>query len=133
MDLELLLPLTAQHRRGFVGEPEAEQIIERLFAAPAIDARQIPHHCVCRPESGERRLALAVFADGLVCAIRHVDSRLRDQASAARSALDWIESASQSHFYAFERLCQLFAIDADWLRGRVQREIERRRQHSEAA
>jgi len=133
MDIKLLLPVPAPVPRPLLGELEVERMVDRVFAAPFVDARQVPSHCVSRPDSGELRLALAVLEDGLCCAIRHGDSRVREQWRAARAALDWIESDDTSHFYAFERLCQLFAIEPQWLRRRVQREIERRRSQSEAA
>jgi len=123
MEIRNLLPshpLTPARR---LTGAEIDQVMERLFAPPSIDAGQVPMHGATRLESGEMRLALAVLEDALRCTLRHHDSRLVEQRQAAREAMEWIRSEDDSPPFTFVRICQLFDLDPDWIRDMVRRHV----------
>jgi hypothetical protein len=98
---------------------EVEDLLDHLFAPPSVDPGQVPMHASGRLESGELRLALAILEDALRCALRHHDSHIAEQRTAAREAMEWIRSDDDSPPFTFVRLCQLFDLDPDWVRDSV--------------
>ena len=66
---------------------------------------------------GERRLVQAVLED----ALRSVIAARQGRASATRvrQELAWFTSRDATDPFAFERVCEVLSIDADWLRRRV--------------
>jgi hypothetical protein len=109
-------------------------MLARLFAAPSVDAGQVPMYAPSRLDSGERRLALAILEDALRCVVRHHGSRVAEQRQAAREAMDWMARDDDTPPFTFVRLCQIFELDPDWIRRLVRRQLlEARSRHAPAA
>ena len=125
MDIRNLLPTGVAPPKRRLSGSDVEELLERMFAPPTVDAGQVPLHVPTRIDSGEMRLALAVLEDALRCALRHHDSRVVEQRMAAREALDWMRSDDDSPPFTFVRICQLFDLDPDWVRAMVDRHVFR--------
>jgi hypothetical protein len=123
MELNLLFPDPVATPARRLGATEVEEMIERLLAAPFVDASQVPLNHPARPDSGEMRLALAILDDALRCVLRHSRSPLRKQRCEARDARRWIESDDTAYALSFVPICQTFGIDPDWVRGLVRRQV----------
>ena len=130
MDIRTLLPtdLSAPARR--LSGADGEELMERMFAPPAVDQGQIPMNAATRIDSGEMRLALAVLEDALRCVLRHHESRVVEQRQAAREAWQWMQSDDDSPPFTFVRICQLFDLDPSWIRSSVQRHLGRARSNA---
>jgi hypothetical protein len=124
MDIRTLLPTGPNAPARRLSGADVDEVMERMFAAPSVDAGQVPSNGTGRIESGEMRLALAVLEDALRCALRHHESRVLEQRLAAREALVWMRSDDDSPPFTFVRICQLFDLDPDWIRQTVQRHLE---------
>ncbi len=130
MNLHALLPNPPPRPTRRVTASEVDQLLERLFAAPAVDPGQVPVRARPQFVSGEMRLALAVLEEALRCALRHHASPLRRQREASREALAWMQCEDDEAPFTFVRLCQLFDLDPAWLREtvlRYRRELAARR------
>jgi hypothetical protein len=113
-------PARAARRPGAF---EAEEIVERLLAAPFVDVEQVPLHHRTRLDSGEMRLALAILDDALRCAVRHSCSPLARQRAEARDAQQWIDSDESAYALSFVPICQVLDLDPEWVRGLVRRRL----------
>jgi hypothetical protein len=122
MDMMLLFPSSSPPERK-VTPPELEEMIDRVLAAPSVDPTQVPMHHRARPDSGEARLALAILDDAIRCVLRHAESRLAHQRAEAIEALDWIRSERSDYALCFVPICQLFDIDPDWIRGKIEKAL----------
>jgi hypothetical protein len=69
------------------------------------------------PNTGERRLAFAVFGDGLNCYLKYAKSKSRAGQKLFREAEDWIFSTTDQGVFGFENLCDTFGIEPNLLRG----------------
>jgi len=118
MDMMLLFPASSPPEKK-VTAPEMEEMIERVLASPSVDVGQIPMHHRSRIDSGEARLALAILDDAIRCVLRHAESRLAHQRAEAVEALEWIRSDRSDYALCFVPICQLFDIDPDWIRGKI--------------
>jgi len=127
MEIRNLLPSSPREPRRRLTGADVDDLIERMFAPPAVDAGQVPMNGRSRSESGEMRLALAVLEDALRCTLRHHDSRLVEQRQAAREAMDWMRSDDDAPPFTFVRICQLFDLDPSWIRETVHRHVFRDR------
>ena len=67
--------------------------------------------------SAEKRLAAAVLASALVEIRDHHGSPGHRRPVA--EALEWIAADASSWPYSFVRLCELFGLEVDWVRGVV--------------
>ena len=76
------------------------KVLEQFLAGGELLPSQLPSPS---DWSAEKRLAAAVFSSGMMA---------RD--------LDWIESEDMDWPYSFLRLCELFALEPEWVRGVVQ-------------
>lgn len=123
MDIRNFLPSQPATPVERLSTAAVEELMERMFAPPAVDAGQVPMHVSARLETGEMRLALAILEDALRCALRHHDSRITEQRLAAREAMDWIRSEDDSPPFTFVRVCQLFDLDPDWIRDTLHRHL----------
>ena len=125
MDIRNLLPSQPPTPVRRLNGADVEEVLERMFAPPSVDAGQVPMHVQSRLETGEMRLALAILEDALRCALRHHDSRITEQRIAAREAMEWIRSDDDSPPFTFVRVCQLFDLDPDWIRDTLHRNLFR--------
>jgi hypothetical protein len=133
MDIRNLLPSQPPTPVRRLNGADVEEVLERMFAPPSVDAGQVPMHAQSRPETGEMRLALAILEDALRCAMRHHDSRITEQRIAAREAMEWIRSDDDSPPFTFVRVCQLFDLDPDWIRDTLHRHLFQTNVRHEAA
>lgn len=125
MDIQNLLPAQPATPPQRLNASDVEEVLERMFAPPSVDAGQVPMNVHSRVDTGEMRLALAILEDALRCAMRHHDSRITEQRLAAREAMDWIRSEDDSPPFTFVRVCQLFDLDPDWIRDTLHRHLFR--------
>jgi hypothetical protein len=121
MDPRVLFPSPPTTPVTRLDRAEVDDVLDRLFAAPSIDAGQVPMHVPHRLDSGEMRLALAILEDALRCVLRHHDSPINEQRHAAREALEWMRSDDDAPPFSFVRVCQLFDLEPDWIRRTVRR------------
>ncbi|MFM7142096.1 MAG: hypothetical protein ACKO2K_09325 [Alphaproteobacteria bacterium] len=122
MDMMLLFPASSPPEKK-VTAPEMEEMVERVLASPSVDVSQIPMHHRSRIDSGEARLALAILDDAIRCVLRHAQSRLAHQRAEAQAALDWIRSDRSDYALCFVPICQLFDIDPDWVREKIDKAL----------
>lgn len=122
MDMMLLFPASSTPEKK-VTAPEMEEMVERVIASPSVDVSQIPMHHRSRIDSGEARLALAILDDAIRCVLRHAQSRLAHQRAEAEAALDWIRSDRSDYALCFVPICQLFDIDPDWVREKIDKAL----------
>jgi len=127
MNIRTLLPTEPRAPERRLSGSDVDELMERMFAAPSVDAGQIPMNGKTRIDSGEMRLALAVLEDALRCVLRHHDSRIAEQRLAAHEAVVWMQSDDDAPPFTFVRICQLFDLDPDWIRSTVRRHVERSR------
>ena len=123
MDMMLLFPASSPPEKK-VTAPEMEEMIERVLASPSVDVSQIPMHHRSRIDSGEARLALAILDDAIRCVLRHAESRLAHQRAEAMEALDWIRSDRADYALCFVPICQLFDIDPEWVREKIDKALK---------
>ncbi len=64
----------------------------------------------------ERRLVIAVLQDAVDCFQKHIFSADRKQQQLFREADEWIQSNDRSWPFAFENVCDLLQINAEYLR-----------------
>ncbi|MFM8408984.1 MAG: hypothetical protein ACKOCT_01810 [Alphaproteobacteria bacterium] len=122
MDMMLLFPASSPPEKK-VTAPEMEEMVERVLASPSVDVSQIPMHHRSRIDSGEARLALAILDDAIRCVLRHAQSRLAHQRAEAQEALEWIRSDRSDYALCFVPICQLFDIDPDWVREKIDKAL----------
>lgn len=90
--------------------------LAHLLAGGELVAAQRPAACVWTPE---KSLAAAVLASALIEISDHSGSPKREAAVAAELA--WVRGEAGDHLYAFRRVCELLNLDAQWVRGAVDR------------
>ena len=73
--------------------------------------------------SGEFRLMWAVFEDGLDCYLRYANHPSPRMQEMFREAKAWIESHEEEWLFSFANICQVFQIDADYLRNGLHRRV----------
>jgi len=61
--------------------------------------------------------------DAIRCVLRHAESRLAHQRAEAQEALDWIRSDRADYALCFVPICQLFDIDPDWVREKIDKAL----------
>lgn len=115
--------ITEESKRGSHGGAVARgdlAVLDDLMAAGQILATQQASASNWTPE---KRMAAAVLASALV-EIRdhHANSSYRRRVG---EDLEWIESAEVEWPYSFLRLCQVFDLDAAWVREVVRRWMAR--------
>jgi hypothetical protein len=64
----------------------------------------------------ERRLAIAVLEDAVDCFQKHLTARDRKSRQLFVDADEWISSQDRSWPFAFENICDLLHINAEYLR-----------------
>src|SRR5436190_8454182 len=64
----------------------------------------------------ERRLVIAVLQDAVDCFQKHLMAADRKQQQLFREAEEWICSSERSWPFAFENICDLLQINAEYLR-----------------
>lgn len=89
-------------------------ILDHLMARGEMLAAQMPAPCNW---SAERRLAAAVFAGALVEIRDHAGERKYRRRIA--EDVDWVDSEEKEWPYSFLRLCDLFGLEAAWVRSVV--------------
>ncbi len=67
----------------------------------------------------ERSLMIAVLEEASRCFLNHCTSTDRKQRVLYEEARDWFAAPEQTHLYAFENVCAVLGIDADYLRRRI--------------
>lgn len=102
---------------------EIDRLSEGMILAGAVDSGQMPHGGGQVEDSPERSLARAILFDAVSCAVRHSDSPLQTQRSAANAALRWIQDPDGSWFLSFPRICDSLGIGEDYLRELVVRNV----------
>jgi len=90
-------------------------VIQHLMAGAELLPSQTPS--VSLDWSPEKRLAAAVLASALM-EIRDALPKHRRQVA---QTLGWIRSADVDWPFSFLRLCDLFSLDPEWVRGVVRR------------
>jgi len=73
--------------------------------------------------SGEFRLMWAVFEDGLDCYLRYANHPSPRMQEMFREAKAWIESHEEEWLFSFANICQVFQIDAHYLRNGLHRRV----------
>lgn len=99
-------------------EPLAQglRVIDELMAATVQLPSQTPKHSTWSPE---KRLAAAVLGTTLLeLRERHDDPTRRRRIA---ESLEWIASDEVEWPFSFLRLCDVFGLDAGWVRGVVAR------------
>lgn len=104
---------------------EVDRILDRLILAHSVDPAQVPLHQPATEDSPELQLHRAILFDAVQCAVRHVNSPLRNQQLEGRAAMRWINSNDESYFLSFVPICQRFHIEPEWIRRLVRTEIRR--------
>jgi hypothetical protein len=74
----------------------------------------------------EKRLMLAVLTEAVATFLRHLEAKTGRGQRLFREAEEWIESEDMSWTFAFENVCQTVGLDAEYLRGGLERLKERR-------
>ena len=64
----------------------------------------------------ERRLVIAVLQDAVDCFQKHLIARDRKAQQLFRDAEEWVGSTDRSWPFAFENVCDLLQINAEYLR-----------------
>lgn len=73
----------------------------------------------------ERRLVIAILEDAVDCFTKHVFARDRRGQQLFRDADEWIRDSDREWPFAFENVCDLVGLDAEYLRRGLQRWRER--------
>jgi hypothetical protein len=89
-------------------------ILEHLMARGEIVPAQLPAPSNWTPE---KRLAAAVFASALVEIRDHAGERRYRRRIA--DDMEWVTSEDSEWPFSFLRLCDLFHLEADWVRSVV--------------
>lgn len=103
----------AEGQRGALGV-DGISVIDHLMAGGELLPTQLP---VATSWSPEKKLAAAVLASALL-EIRDHHGRAAHRRRVAE-ALEWVQSEDAEWPYSFLRLCALFDLEADWVRGAV--------------
>jgi len=74
----------------------------------------------------EKRLMIAVLTEAVTTFLRHLDAKTRRGQRLFREAEEWIQSEDTSWTFAFENVCQTVGLDAEYLRGGLDRMKARR-------
>ncbi len=88
------------------------KVLEQLMAGAEILHTQLPSPSDWSPE---KRLAGAVLAGALLDVRDNSADPRRERV--VRQALAWIRSSDTTWPFSFLRLCELFALEADWVRS----------------
>jgi hypothetical protein len=91
-------------------------VIDHLMACGTLLPAQLPSATCWSPE---KKLAAAVLASALVEIRDHHGSKGHRRRVA--EAIDWVQSDDSEWPYSFLRLCGLFGLEPDWVRGAVNR------------
>jgi hypothetical protein len=92
----------------------APQAFDNLFASGEL----LPTQLASRSNWGaEKKLAAAVFESALAEIRDHCGAK--GHLRAVKDALEWVRSDDTEWPYSFRPLCELFAIDPEWVRERV--------------
>jgi hypothetical protein len=91
-------------------------VIEHLLARGEIVSGQLPSLSTWSPE---KKLAAASFTGALINIRDHMHSPNRRRRREVQEDIEWIASNDTSWPHAFLRMCELFSLDADWVRARV--------------
>ena len=75
----------------------------------------------------EHALMLAVLEDAARCLLNRWSATHPKERVLYQDARDWFRSTEHARLYDFENVCDVLGIDADYLRGRIFRELEHRR------
>jgi hypothetical protein len=97
-------------------ESAATGIIAHLQATGEIVPAQTPSISDWSPE---KSLAAAMLASGLIEIRDHLHNPSHRRLVA--EDLEWVRSEAKDHLYSFERVCELLALDAAWVRAVVDR------------
>lgn len=90
-------------------------MLDHLMACGEMVAAQTPSPTNWTPE---KRLAAAILASALTGVRDHAGERKYRRKLA--EDLDWIRSDESEWPFSFLRLCDIFGLDAGWVRGVVQ-------------
>jgi hypothetical protein len=74
--------------------------------------------------TGERRLLLAVLEEAVESFFRYRDATTRRRQRLFNETVEWFWDHDQRWLYSFETICQHLDLDADYIRGGLQRLYE---------
>src|SRR5262249_33119293 len=94
--------------------PSQPHTLDLLFASGELLPSQLAVRSIW---SAEKKLAAAVLESALT-EIRNYGAGPRHVRS-LKAALEWVRSDDTTWPFAFRPLCELFALDVDWVRERV--------------
>jgi hypothetical protein len=95
-----------------------EEKVADLFQPDVLTPSQFFDRLRRRSEhDGERRLMIAVLEDAIDVFRKRAGSRDRRGRQMFEEAEAWIEGTDRSWLYAFENVCDVLGIDAEYLRG----------------
>ena len=95
-----------------------EEKVADLFQPDVLTPSQFFDRLRRRSEhDGERRLMIAVLEDAIDVYRKRLDARDRRGRQLFDEAEAWIEDTDRSWLYAFENVCDILGIDADYLRS----------------
>lgn len=95
-----------------------EERVADLFQPDVLTPSQFFDRLRRRSEHyGERRLMIAVLEDAIDVFRKRAGARDRRGRQLFEEAEAWIEDTDRSWLYAFENVCDVLGIDAEYLRG----------------
>jgi hypothetical protein len=113
------------HTHNESRQPSDLAILEHLMARGEMVASQLPAASHWTPE---KRLAAAIFAGALVEIRDHAGERKYRRR--VMQDLEWVRSHEAEWPISFLRLCELFGLEAAWVRSVVQTWIDEPSAHS---
>lgn len=93
------------------------KVIEHMLARGEIVAAQLPQQSLW---SREKKLAAAAFTAALINVRDNAHSTNRRRQREVLQDVAWVESDDAEWPYSFLRLCELFSLEPQWVRTRVQ-------------
>src|SRR5438309_746898 len=102
-----------------------EQVLNTTYAPDVILPSQYFELQTQRCQlDGEKRLMLAVLEDAVQCYLHNLNAKGHRKLAVFNEARDWMRAKSASGPFAFETICDVLGIEANLLRGA----LEKRRQ-----
>lgn len=95
-----------------------ESTLDERFAGVLAPDAVLPSQYTRRgaPQSGERRLMVAVLEDALHCFQKYVDADDPKHRELFADAEAWINTDNPTWFFSFPNVCDTLDIDPDWVR-----------------
>jgi hypothetical protein len=84
------------------------------------------------PRDAERRLMIAVLEDAVRIYLKHAGSE-GEAGELFRETEEWVEDRAADHLYAFENICVVLDLDAEYLRRGLRARKAQARRRPEAS